>query len=130
MSESFITINNNKVELPNGTFTARNAQYILLSGHILHSIKTCEQTQERILSINEEDRKNIVFDLRNLEGWLFSAVNVMGELISAADSDEFEDHTLNNAGYLISALTELLQSVQHTRKEVISCQVEVQEVKQ
>jgi len=124
MSKSFITINNNKVDISQVDYADTNANAILLSGHILHLLNTNNSFAERKLNINNEDHEIILRELENAECWLLPSIKVMGELISAADKDQLEDSSLNYAGYLISGLTRLLSSVQHTRKLVVSCDQE------
>ncbi len=118
----FVTINDKKIEIPSRSFTAGNASALLFAGHVFHS---CEKHK---LSVTEEDRNVIIEQLDAAEGWLFPAINGMGEMISALDKDQLEDTSLNNTGYLISTLTELLQSVQQARRLVSVCLPEGQEV--
>ena len=127
MNEPFITINDKKVELPRGVYTEMNADLILLAGHIFHSLEIPGEFLKRKLNASEEDRKTILFELENAEDWLFSAIKTIGELISSADRDIFEDRTLSHVGYLVSTLTYLLESVGNTRKIVTHCTVEDQE---
>ncbi len=127
MNEPYITINNNKVELRKGGYTEKNSDLILLAGHVFHSLENHGEFLKIKLNTSEEDRKTILFELDNAEGWLFSAIKSMGELISSADRDILEDRTLSNVGYLVSTLTYLLKSVGDTRKLVTRCAVEDQE---
>ena len=42
MNEPFITINDKKVELEKGDYAKRNAELILLAGHVFHSLENRE----------------------------------------------------------------------------------------
>ena len=118
MNQSFININNNQVELPNGSYAERNAKSILLAGHVYNSIENREEPIKCQLNASEEDKKLILDELENAECCLFPSIKMMGELISAVDREELEDSALNYAGHLVSTLTELLYSVQNTKKLV------------
>lgn len=74
MSESFITINNNKVEISHGDYADTNAGAVLLSGHILHSIIINKQSSEYELNVNPDDHNTILRELENAECWLFPSI--------------------------------------------------------
>ena len=52
----------------------------------------------------------------------------MGELVSAADTEQLEDDTLSYEGYLVSTFTEFLRSVQETKKQVTHSELDRAEV--
>ncbi len=119
MNKSYITINNNKVQLPSGSYAEHNAETILFAGHVYHSIENREEgSREWRLNVNEDAHQKIINELERAECWLFPAIKTMGELIASAECEELEERTLQNAGHLISSLTEFLYSVQETKKLV------------
>ena len=127
MNEPFITINDKKIEFGKGGYTKRNAELILLAGHVFHSLESRSEFLKGKLNISEEDRKTVLRELENAECWLFPAITALGELIAAANIDLLEDDTLINTGLLVSSLTELLYSAQRTRKLVTYCSTKDQE---
>jgi len=119
MDDYCININNKKIRLPrSGNFSARISEGILFTGIISGSITYSTETNKHNLKASEKDCKKIIDDLTQSTEWIFPAIRSIGELLSAVDREELDDSTLANTGYLISALTNLLNSTLHTIKRV------------
>jgi len=118
MSENII-INDKVIAIPSVSYTARNANSILLSGYILHTLDIHNIKGKADIRINPEHKKETLDQLQQAESSLFLGIHAIGDIVSAADYDRLEDKALANVGYLLSTVTNLLQEIQETRNQLI-----------
>lgn len=113
-SNKTLTINGYKVKAPSGGFIPKNAESLLLAGHLRHILTACETPVK--LEISSEDRVMIEKRLSELEDWLQPSISNLGDVVASIDIEEIGQYSLAHLGYAITGFSELLTMVQEVRR--------------
>jgi len=114
-----IIINGKEITIPQAPYNQQNANAILLSGHVLHTLDLYSDSGIQNLNTEPQHHEEILKQVSQAEDFLFLGINAIGEIISASSPDNLEDTTLSNVGYLLSTTTNLLQEIQLIKNRLI-----------